>query len=174
MNFDWIKTRAMSHPNKVAVIDPLKNTEWTYQQLNIRAENLANYLSEQGIKAGDRIGVFVPNDIAVIDHFLASVKMGAIFVPMNWRLKPLEIARVVEDGGIKFIVYGTNHLVRLSEVPQEFIKYNIDEADYQTIVDPAIYIPFKNKELKVDDIAMLIFTSGSTGRPKGVIHTHQS
>lgn len=174
MNFDWIKTRAVSHPNKVAVIDPLKNTEWTYQQLNVRAENLANYLTKQGIKAGDRIGVFVPNDIAVIDHFLASIKMGAIFVPMNWRLKPIEIARIVEDAGLEFIVYATNHLDRLSEVPSEFIQYNVDEPEYQAIVDPSHHNIYDSKPLKVDDLAMLIYTSGSTGRPKGVTHSHQS
>lgn len=174
MNFDWIKTRAVSHPNKVAVIDPLKGTEWTYEQLNTRAENLANYLTEQGIKQGDRIGVFVPNDIAVIDHFLASIKMGAVFVPMNWRLKPIEIARVVEDAGIEFIVYATNHLDRLSEVASEYIKYNVDEPEYQTIVDPNLHKPFKNTAVKPDDLAMLIYTSGSTGHPKGVMHTHQS
>lgn len=48
MNYDWIKTRAQFDEEKPAVIDPLKGTEWTYQELNIRAENLANHLQEQG------------------------------------------------------------------------------------------------------------------------------
>lgn len=174
MNFDWIKTRAVSHPDKVAVIDPTKGTEWTYRELDIRAENLANHLTKDGVKRGDRVGAFVPNDIAIIDFFLASIKMGAIFVPMNWRLKPIEIGRVVEDAGLEYIVYATNHLDRLSEVPQEFIKYNVDEPEYQQIVNPEKHQPFTSVDLELDEIAMLIYTSGSTGTPKGVMHTHQS
>ena len=100
MNYDWIKSRAVSHADKVAIIDPLKKTEWTYRELNIRAENLANYLVEQGIEKGDRIGVFAPNDVGVLDHLFAAIKIGAIFVPMNWRLKPIEIQKVVEDSGM--------------------------------------------------------------------------
>ena len=44
MNFDWIKTRSDFDEKKPAVIDPFKKTEWTYQDLNVRAENLANHL----------------------------------------------------------------------------------------------------------------------------------
>ena len=46
MNYDWIKTRSFFNRNNTAVIDPNKKTEWTYEQMNIRAENLANYLRD--------------------------------------------------------------------------------------------------------------------------------
>lgn len=174
MNFDWIKTRAVSHTDKVAIIDPLKGTEWTYEDLNIRAENLAHHLSEQGIKRGDRIGVFAPNDIAVLDYLFAAIKMGAIFVPLNWRLKPREVELVIEDAGIEYIAYGTNHLERLAGVPKEYVKYNVDEPEYNQIVDPSEHSPFESVDLELDEVAMLIYTSGTTGTPKGVIHTHQS
>src|SRR5699024_12044955 len=149
-------------------------TEWTYKELNIRAENLANYLVEQGIEKGDRIGVFAPNDVGVLDHLFAAIKIGAIFVPMNWRLKPIEIQKVVEDSGMEYIAYATNHLDRLSKIPKEYIKYNLDEPEYQKIVDPSHHRPFESVDVIPDDIAMLIYTSGTTGRPKGVIHTNQS
>ncbi len=170
---DWIKTRTVTHPDKVAIIDPYKDTEWTFDQLNRRAENLANYLVEQGIKKGDRIGVFVPNDVSIFDFFFASIKMGAIFVPMNWRLKASEVAGVVEDAGIEHIYYATNHLERLELVPQEYIKLNVDEEEYNEIVNPDNYQPFDNCEISMDDIALLIYTSGSTGTPKGVTITHR-
>src|SRR5699024_2238397 len=85
MNYDWIKSRSVSHTDKVSIIDSLKKIYLTYKELNIRAENLANYLVEQGIEKGDRIGVFSPNDVGVMDHLFAATKIGAIFVPMNWR-----------------------------------------------------------------------------------------
>lgn len=50
MNFDWIKTRSDFDIEKPAVIDPLKGTQWSYQQLNIRADHMAHYLTEQGLR----------------------------------------------------------------------------------------------------------------------------
>lgn len=174
MNFDWIKTRALTHPDKVAVIDPIKETEWTYRELNIRAENLANQMVRDGVQKGDRIGVNVPNDVAIIDFLFASIKVGAVFVPLNWRLKPIEIEGVIEDAGIQYLAYADNHYERLTNLPKEYLKYNVDHDEYNEIVDPSKHEPFKTVSHESDDMAMLIYTSGSTGKPKGVIHTHES
>ena len=174
MNFDWIKVRAVTHSDKVAIIEPAKKREWTYHELNVRAENLANYLVEQGVQRGDRVGVFAPNDVAIADFFFACIKMGAVFIPLNWRLKPLEVAKVVEDSGTKFIVNAVNHEDRLENVPKEYIKLNIDLPEYDEIVNPANHHPFESVDLELNDPAFLIYTSGSTGTPKGVLHTHQS
>lgn len=174
MNFDWIKTRAITHKDKVAIIDPLKKTEWTYEQLNIRAENLANQMIRDGVKKGDRIGVNVPNDVAILDFLFASIKIGAVFVPLNWRLKPIEIEGVIKNAGIEYIAYADNHVERLTNLPKEYLKYNVDEEEYNTIVDPSEHEAFISVDNELEDMAMLIYTSGSTGTPKGVIHTHQS
>ena len=122
MNFDWIKTRAQTHPDKVAIIDPIKGTEWTYKELNIRAENLANQMIRDGVQKGDRIGVNVPNDVAIVDFLFASIKVGAVFVPLNWRLKPIEIEGVIEDAGIQYLAYADNHYERLTNLPKEYLK----------------------------------------------------
>lgn len=174
MNFDWIKTRAITHKDKVAIIDPLKKTEWTYEQLNIRAENLANQMIRDGVKKGDRIGVNVPNDVAILDFLFASIKIGAVFVPLNWRLKPIEIEGVIKNAGIEYIAYADNHVERLTNFPKEYLKYNVDEEEYNTIVDPSEHEPFVSMDNELEDMAMLIYTSGSTGTPKRVIHIHQS
>ena len=88
MNLDWIKVRSLLTPNSTALVDPLKNREWTYKEVNIRAENLAHYLKKQGVAKGDRVALYAPNDISYFDILLASIKLGAIFIPLNWRLKP--------------------------------------------------------------------------------------
>lgn len=59
---DWLSTRAVSHADKVAVINPAKQSEHTFKDLNIRAQNLANYLHDQGIGEGDKVAAFIPND----------------------------------------------------------------------------------------------------------------
>ncbi|RIM24854.1 long-chain fatty acid--CoA ligase, partial [Staphylococcus cohnii] len=74
MNYDWIKTRAVFDEEKPAIIDPFKGTEWTYQDLNKRAENLANHLQDQGIERGDVVGIFSTNDVAILDLLFATFK----------------------------------------------------------------------------------------------------
>lgn len=174
MNYDWIKTRAQFDEEKPAVIDPLKGTEWTYQELNIRAENLANHLQEQGVKRGDVVGIFAPNDVSILDLLFASFKIGAVYFPMNWRLKPNEIESVIEDSNIKMIFYSTRHLSSLQGIADEYLHLDIDSKEYDEIVDPKNHRPFESVDVGQDDLASLMYTSGTTGLPKGVMFTYES
>lgn len=174
MNFDWIKTRSDFDEKKPAVIDPFKKTEWTYQDLNVRAENLANHLTEQGLKRGDVVGIFAPNDVAVIDLMAAAFKTGIIFLPINWRLNPKEIAGIVEDSGLKLLFYAEKHLSSLAIVDQELLHMDIDSKEYDEITNPKQHRPFKSLSVEPTDIAALIYTSGTTGTPKGVMFSYES
>nr|WP_263314640.1 AMP-binding protein [Mammaliicoccus sp. Marseille-Q6498] len=174
MNYDWIKTRAQFDDEKVAVRDPLKGTEWTYQDLNKRAENLANYLQDQGVKKGDVVAVFAPNDVAILDLLFASFKLGAVYFPMNWRLKTNEIESVISDSGVKMIFYAKRHLSSLEGIADDYLHMDIDSETYNELVNPKNYKPFKNVDVKSDDLASLMYTSGTTGLPKGVMFTYES
>ena len=72
------KTRSDFDDDKPAVIDHAKQTSWTYQQLNARADNMAHYLTSQGVKKA-MLSVFLPNDIAILDLLFACFKTGAVF-----------------------------------------------------------------------------------------------
>ncbi|MDR9833333.1 long-chain-fatty-acid--CoA ligase FadD [Staphylococcus coagulans] len=174
MNFDWIKTRADFDVEKPAVIDPFKETQWTYQQLNIRADNMAHYLESQGIQQGDVIGIFAPNDVAILDLLFASFKMGAVFLPINWRLNPKEIAGVVSDSGLKILFYAERHLSSLNEINPDYLHMDIDSDAYNQIVDPSQHHAYKAKAVEPTDLATLIYTSGTTGVPKGVMFSYES
>ncbi|WP_323703771.1 class I adenylate-forming enzyme family protein [Mammaliicoccus sp. Dog046] len=175
MNYDWIKTRAQfDDDDKAAVIDPLKGTEWTYKELNIRAENLANHLQDQGIGRGDVVGIFAPNDVSVIDLLFASFKIGAIYFPMNWRLKPTEIESVIKDSGVKKIFYANKHLSSLQGIADDYLYMDIDSPAYDALVNPEHHKPFKAADVNGDETAALMYTSGTTGVPKGVEFTYES
>lgn len=96
MDVDFLKTRARFNSHQVVICDPLKGKEWTYKDLNERAINLAHYLLAYGISKGDRVALFSPNDIAYFDLLFACTKIGAILVPINWRLKPIEIKKYLK------------------------------------------------------------------------------
>lgn len=174
MNYDWIRTRADYDEVKPAVIDPQKGTEWSYQDLNIRAENLANYLQDQGLRRGDVVGIFAPNDVAVLDLLFASFKMGAVYLPINWRLKPDEIESIISDSGVKLIFYAARHKESLGTVSDELLHMDIDSKEYDEITDPGRHRPFETVDVESDDLASLMYTSGTTGLPKGVIFTYES
>ncbi|GGI43095.1 class I adenylate-forming enzyme family protein [Mammaliicoccus stepanovicii] len=174
MNYDWIKTRAQFDEERTAVIDPLKGTEWTFQELNIRAENLANHLQEQGVKKGDVIGIFSPNDVAVLDLLFAAFKLGAVYFPMNWRLKPNEIESVIADSGVQVIFYAKRHLSSLEGIADEKLHMDIDSSEYDELVNPKKHKPFKSVDVERDDLACLMYTSGTTALPKGVMFTYES
>ncbi|EKS1595760.1 acyl--CoA ligase [Staphylococcus pseudintermedius] len=174
MNFDWIKTRADFDVEKPAVIDHLKGTQWSYQQLNIRADHMAHYLTKQGIQKGDVVGVLAPNDVALLDLLFACFKTGAVFLPINWRLNPKEIAAIVEDSTLKLLFYAEKHLSSLNEVNPKYLHMDIDSDAYNQIVDPSQHSVFKAINVESTDLAALIYTSGTTGVPKGVMFSYES
>ena len=174
MNYDWIKTRSDYDEVKAAIIDPAKGTEWTYQDLNIRAENLANYMTDQGIKRGDVVGIFAPNDVAIFDLLFASFKMGVVYLPINWRLKPKEIQSIISDSGVKMIFYSLRHKESLTGTPEELLHMDIDSPEYDEICNPAQHRTFETVDVESEDLASLMYTSGTTGLPKGVMFTYES
>lgn len=175
MRIDWFADRARISGSKVAVIEAEKGREWTFDQMNQRAINLAAYLQEKGIQSGDRVALFSSNDVAHFDFLLACTKLGAIFVPMNWRLKDTEVLHVVQNSEPKLLAYSRVHKTRLGLISEELLDVDIDSEDYDAIVDPSKNKTFQpNQSLTEEDIAVLIYTSGTTGLPKGAMISHRA
>lgn len=172
MNLDWIKVRSLLTPDRIALVDPLKRIEWTYKEINKRAENLAYYLKRQGVVKGDRVALYAPNDLAYFDLLLASIKLGAIFIPLNWRLKPVEIKRVIENAEPKFIFHSSKISERLSCIDASLLSLDVDSEEYNEICENPNHVEFHSEPLELGDPAILIYTTGTTGDPKGAIITH--
>lgn len=173
-NLDWLENRAKITPEGEAVVDAEQNLNWSYYDLNQRARSLANWLLQKGVQKGDRIALLSPNDISYFDFLFACGKIGAIFVPLNWRLSKKEISYILSDCMPKLMGVHSDaeHLIEGNPI-DETKKFYIDKDEYETIIKN-----FKFRECDIsineeDPIAM-IYTGGTTGKPKGVVLSHRA
>lgn len=170
---DWLENRARLTPNKGAIIDEATNITWTFKQLNIRANSLATWFRNRGVKEGDRIALLSPNHISYFDLLFACGKIGAIFVPLNWRLSSHEINDILADCSPVMIGFHPQFKEMYNQLTNSQNIFFIGEAEYENMVAPQnnSYL-FENVSENIP-LAM-IYTGGTTGKPKGVVLTHQS
>ena len=134
---------------------------YTFGEIDARSNRMAALFRARGLEQGDRLCVYLSNCVALIDIYLACVKMGVIFVPINILYREREILHILGDAEPKAIVAaqpmpGTVPLWRLSELdPPD------DAARLQVALDG-------------DAPAALVYTSGTTGVSKGAILTHNN
>lgn len=140
------------------------DTQWTYSELNETVQNLATALrDEHHIQKGDMIGVLLPRSPWVHIAFLAIVRCGAVYVPVDPTYPEKRIEFMLNDAGVKTVV--TNPEVTL---PESFESSRLNITDDWT---------YPGRQFTADiaplDGAYMIYTSGSTGAPKGVLITHK-
>ncbi|MBX4170994.1 fatty-acyl-CoA synthase [Rhodococcus pyridinivorans] len=155
----------------------------TWSQLDTRVEKLADALSRRGIGFGDRVIILMLNRPEYIEIVLAANALGAIAVPVNFRLTAPEVAFLVSDSGAKAIV-AEGPLVPLADAARaqaEGLELSItvgvdpqgDSLAYEALVaeegEPHPHAPIPN-----DTPALIMYTSGTTGRPKGAVLTHSN
>jgi fatty-acyl-CoA synthase len=172
---DWLQNRARITPDAQAVIDAVDNTRWNYEQLNDRAISIANWLSSQGVKKGDRIALLAPNHISYFDLIFASQKIGAIFVPLNWRLSINELNDILLDCSPVMIgihVKLKDHFSSLCI--NSSLIFTVGSTDYETLTSNGGECNDLTEEINMNDPLMIIYTGGTTGKPKGVVLSNQS
>lgn len=174
MTIDWFKGRAQLLPDKNAVIDGKTKQTYTYDEMNQRAEKLAAYLRQQQIVEGDRVALISKNSVAHLDFLFACTKIGAIFVPLNWRLMPEELNGIVEDCQPRFIAYSQEFAENIDQQADKQTVINTESDAYHVIVSSPHRSSFTSTILPEEATAVLIYTSGSTGRPKGAKISHRS
>jgi malonyl-CoA/methylmalonyl-CoA synthetase len=131
---------------------------FTFGELEARSNRVANALLERGFQKGDRLGVYLANRVELIDIFLACVKLGVIFVPINILYREREIAHIVGDAEPREVIAAEN-LAGL------------------TAGGPPAERPAGGRrdiELEGSTPAAIIYTSGTTGASKGAVLTHDN
>jgi fatty-acyl-CoA synthase len=171
---DWLANRARISPAAAAIVEGEAGTRWTYGQLNTRAENVATYFMSIGIKKGDRIALLSPNHISYFDIFFACMKVGAIFVPLNWRLSKTEISYILADCTPTFVAVHSS-LKGLLAIENLIQHIDIDSAKYESITEGReMSFHEITTEIENNDPLAIIYTGGTTGKPKGAVLSHQS
>ena len=95
---DWIAFHADRTPEKLALVDEVTQRRFTYAEFNQRSARLAAYLCDQwGVRAGDRIAILARNSAFYFEFQFACIKLGAIMLPLNWRLANPELLFILND-----------------------------------------------------------------------------
>src|SRR5277367_2742093 len=105
---NWLYRRALRTPHRKALT--FEGTTWTYAQLQDRIDRLANGLRAKGVCQGDRVGFLGFNQPAFLETLFAAARLGAIFVPLNYRLTGPELSYILGDAGVHTLIVDAPHL----------------------------------------------------------------
>ena len=150
------------YPERAALV--VEGATLSFRQLDERVRNIAAALAGYGFAAGDRLALLLPNGPEYIELVYACAWLGLTAVPINTRLSPAEIDRVLIDANPRGLVRDSSLPKPTVQLPWQLL---LDEKplDARNESGPE---PVYDKEA----ILALIYTSGTTGRPKGVMVTH--
>jgi len=153
----------------------------TNRALDERVNSLACGLSELGIGRNDVVAILLYNCPEFLETTLAVNKLGAIFLPLNFRLAPPEWAYILRHAGARTIVTEPEFVPGLqaigADLPDLDATIVVDDASdsqrsFERIVDRHAGARVATAQVGPDDVQRLMYTSGTTSRPKGVPLTH--
>lgn len=177
---DWIRHHALVNPSKEAVRDLASGRSFTYSQLDERITRAALYFRDVlGVKSGERIAVLSHNDSDIFEIQFACRRIGAIFLPLNWRLAVPELEYICSDASPTVLTYGVEFEREAGEVhsrckiPHRITLANGGPSDYETgLARVGEGFTIEPVPLDLNSIGTIMYTSGTTGRPKGAQITH--
>lgn len=173
----WVARRAELSTSKIALVT--KERTLTYSQLNNRINRLANGLTQLGVQKGTRVAVFLTNGTEILEIMFACAKIGAIFVPINFRLSEEEAEYILQDSGADIFIYHKKYVnlaAKVSEKTAILRKLCVGDGLSEEISYELFLAKHDDTEptatIDGDEVHMIMYTSGTTGRPKGAMLTH--
>jgi len=177
----WFEQRTKLTPNRRCLT--FEGETWTYATMLERIDRTAAALSDGGVRHGDRVAYLGLNHPAFFETLFAAARLGAIFVPLNFRLTAPELSFVVNDAGVHTLVADDAHRGVIDTVRDElpcrrYLSSEAESAGWTTLagaVEAALARaddPVPPEPVDADEVALIMYTSGTTGRPKGAMLTH--
>jgi fatty-acyl-CoA synthase len=173
----WLYLRALRTPHRKALT--FEGVSWTYGELQERIDRLAAGLRARGVCHGDRVGFLGFNQPAFLETLFAAARLGAIFVPLNYRLSGPELGYIIDNAGVHTLVVDAPHRPVIEPIRAELPCRRFFSADEAVEGWPAIagliaaHDPLATGErVAENETGLIMFTSGTTGRPKGAMLTH--
>ncbi|HLI14316.1 MAG TPA: long-chain fatty acid--CoA ligase [Alphaproteobacteria bacterium] len=171
------------YPDHTALV--FENRRWTYGEWHRRVRRFAQALADLGVRAGDRVAFYVSTSENSVTTYFATQLLGAVAVPLNFRLSAGEVAYILQDSGARILVYGrylTENALKVQERVHsvyDFISCAYDAANvpaghhhFEALAERTLDRDEARATPAGEQLSALVYTSGTTGRPKGVMHSH--
>lgn len=173
----WLDRQLEKSRHRTAVVEGER--ELSYEQLHERSCRFAAALDRQGVRQGDRVALLAENSAEFVVVLFGTEMLGAVFVPLNTRLAPGEIAFQLEDSGARLLV----HDARLEQLAaaaaaqaEDPVRWCLGSSETGAPMVDELLADIEpwtgDPEVALDDLAVILYTSGTTGRPKGACLTH--
>jgi acyl-CoA synthetase (AMP-forming)/AMP-acid ligase II len=168
------------YPTREAVVDG--DERFTYERFLGRCDRWSAALQALGVKQGDRVVYIAPNTHAQLESFYAVPQIGAVLVPVNFRLTAADFAYIINHSGARVVCAHEDYLEAIDGIRdqitgvQHFVALEGSRPtwfDYELLVAAAAPT-FKSVPISERDLLTINYTSGTTSRPKGVMITHRN
>jgi acyl-CoA synthetase (AMP-forming)/AMP-acid ligase II len=175
---DFLSIATAICPDRDAIV--FEGNRWTYAETAERTNRLAHALMGLGLNKGDRIGILEVNCNHYVEAYFAAAKLGAMFVPLNFRAKADELQYLIANAEAKILLVGTRYVDMLDTLLPQLPTVTtciVLEGEHKGMPFYEDLLTSSSPdevttEIGDDDITMLMYTAGTTGRPKGVPLTH--
>lgn len=164
---EWLDRSAARHPDRPALLAGAETVD-DYRGFARSAAAVAGGLSAlHGVSAGDRVALFAKNSTGYLVALYAIWRIGAVAVPINAKLHPLEAAYIIEDAGAALVIADPGMAVELGNLVPDAAIIALPGAAWESLLKAAPLPSFY--PTRGSDLVWLFYTSGTTGKPKGVM-----
>ena len=177
---DFARRARKLYGDREAVVDG--DLRFTYEQFLDRCDRWSSRLLELGVTKGDRVAYIAPNTHAQLESFYAVPQIGAVLVPINYRLTAEDFAYLIDHSGAKVVCAHRDYLDAVDGLRSQLKSVEhfvaLEDArdgwlDYEALLSQGPS-DFERPQIQENDLLTINYTSGTTSRPKGVMITHRN